>query len=237
MEKICKKCNISRDLISFNKDNRNPNGRRNVCKFCKSPEALEKIRIYKKEYSKKYRENNREYFQDYIKKYLIENSNTILENKKEYYKNNREKILEYYHKNKEVLAISNKKWRDNNKEELKKYKREYESRRKSKDKLYKLSRSIRSLISISFKNKYTLKSKKTIEILGCSFEEFKLYIEGKFDINMNWENYGTYWHLDHMIPISWAENEEELIKLNHYTNYQPLYWEENLRKGNRYESN
>jgi len=237
MEKICKKCNISRDIIFFNKDNRYPDGRRNICKFCKSPESLEKIKIYNKEYSKKYREENKEYFQDYNKKYHLKNSDNLLEKKKEYYRENREKILKNYHINKEIHAISNKKWRDNNKEEINKYKREYESRRKSEDKLYKLSGSIRSLISTSFRKKYTIKSKKTIEILGCSFEEFKLHIEGKFDINMNWENYGTYWHLDHMIPISWSKNEEELIKLNHYSNYQPLYWKENLKKGNRYESN
>jgi hypothetical protein len=154
MEKICKKCNINRDIVCFNKDTRYLDGRRNICKFCKSPEATEKTKIYNKEFSKKYREDNKEYFQDYNKNYWNENSDYLLEKKKEYYKENREKILENYHINKEIRAFCNKKWRDDNKEEIKKYKREYVSRRKSEDKLYKLSSSIRSLISISFKNKY-----------------------------------------------------------------------------------
>lgn len=50
---------------------------------------------------------------------------------------------------------------------------------------------------------------------------------------MNWENYGE-WHLDHIIPISYAKTIEDIYKLNHYTNLQPLWASENLSKGNRY---
>jgi hypothetical protein len=49
-----------------------------------------------------------------------------------------------------------------------------------------------------------------------------------------WNNHGTYWHLDHIIPISWAKSEEEVYKLNHYTNFQPLSAFENLAKNNRF---
>lgn len=73
------------------------------------------------------------------------------------------------------------------------------------------------------------KNNKTEIILGCSFEEFKLYLESKFEDWMNWENRGLYngefnygWDIDHIIPLSIAKSEEELIKLNHYTNLQPL---------------
>ena len=68
--------------------------------------------------------------------------------------------------------------------------------------------------------------------MGCSYEFFKIYIEDKFDDKMSWDNHGKYWHLDHIIPISWAKDEEELYKLNHYTNYQPLSAIENLSKNN-----
>lgn len=56
----------------------------------------------------------------------------------------------------------------------------------------------------------------------------------RFDEYMFWNNHGTYWHLDHIIPISWAKSEEEVYKLNHYTNYQPLSAFENLAKNNRF---
>jgi 5-methylcytosine-specific restriction endonuclease McrA len=72
-----------------------------------------------------------------------------------------------------------------------------------------------------------------MEILGCTFEEFKVYLESKFDENMNWENQGSYWQMDHIIPISSAKSEEDVYRLNHYTNFQPLYWKDNLSKGNK----
>ena len=41
---------------------------------------------------------------------------------------------------------------------------------------------------------------------------------------MCWDNYATYWAVDHIIPISWAKTEEEVYRLNHYSNFQPLDW-------------
>jgi len=70
---------------------------------------------------------------------------------------------------------------------------------------------------------------KTEIILGCIFEEFKQYLESKFEPWMTWENQGLYngklnygWDIDHIIPISSAKTEEDVIKLNHFTNLQPL---------------
>jgi len=83
------------------------------------------------------------------------------------------------------------------------------------------------------KRKFTDKSKKTLEILGCQFEIFKKHIENQFNENMNWENYGSYWEIDHIIPVSSSTTEEELYKLNHYTNFQPLYWLDNLHKSDK----
>ena len=74
-----------------------------------------------------------------------------------------------------------------------------------------------------------IKNINTESILGCNFEEFKLYIESKFEDWMNWDNRGLYngefncgWDIDHKIPVSIATTEEEIYKLNHYTNLQPL---------------
>lgn len=81
----------------------------------------------------------------------------------------------------------------------------------------------------SFKNNGYKKSSKTESILGCSFDDFKLYLESKFEPWMTWENRGLYngelkygWDIDHIIPISSAESEDDVIRLNHYTNLQPL---------------
>ena len=68
-----------------------------------------------------------------------------------------------------------------------------------------------------------------MKLLGCSIDEFKKYSESLFKEGMNWENYGKYngsdnygWDIDHVIPISSALNEDDFLRLNHYTNLQPL---------------
>ena len=95
--------------------------------------------------------------------------------------------------------------------------------------LFNLKEKIRCLIKYSFKRNGFSKTSKTQQILGCTFEEFKQYLESKFESWMNWENRGLYngelnfgWDIDHIIPISSAKTDEDIIKLNHYTNLQPL---------------
>ena len=71
-------------------------------------------------------------------------------------------------------------------------------------------------------------------MVGMSSIEFKAYLEKQFKDGMSWENYGYRgWHIDHIIPISSANNEEELIKLCHYTNLQPLWAVDNFKKGSK----
>lgn len=101
------------------------------------------------------------------------------------------------------------------------------------DPLFKLKYSIRLLIRNSLNNLGHSKSEKTESILGCSIVEFKHYIESKFVEGMSWENRSE-WHIDHIIPSSSAKTKEDLIKLNHYTNLQPLWQYDNLSKSNKY---
>lgn len=105
-------------------------------------------------------------------------------------------------------------------------------KRRKTDKFFVLKTNCRSLIYQAFKRKGKLKSKKTEKILGCSFNKFKLHIQSKWEPWMNWGNYGnwnghsktvnTHWELDHIIPVSSAKTEEDIIRLNHFTNFQPL---------------
>lgn len=102
--------------------------------------------------------------------------------------------------------------------------------RKSLDKKLKnISSNINRSIRRSFKKKGIVKSKTVCEILGCSYQDFKIYIESKFESWMNWNNYGLYngefnygWDLDHIVPKSIAKTENDILKLNHYTNFRPL---------------
>ena len=93
----------------------------------------------------------------------------------------------------------------------------------------KLSHNIRAAIRRSLVDSGYNKKYKSEIILGCTMLEFKLYLENQFEIWMTWENKGLYngtsnygWDLDHIIPLSSAISEDDVIKLNHYTNIQPL---------------
>jgi len=100
---------------------------------------------------------------------------------------------------------------------------------------FKFKNRLRTLIRISItKQGYTKKS-KTFKILGCDYNTIIKHLESKFKNGMNLENYGL-WHIDHIIPISSAKTEDEVIKLNHYTNLQPLWAIDNLKKYNKNET-
>ena len=150
---------------------------------------------------------------EYLKQYYLDNSDKIKENQKQYDLVNEYKIIQY--------RLSNK---DKNNTR--------EKNRKLVDPLYKLSGNIRSLIGICVKNQGYKKTSKTSQILGCSFEDLKNHLENQFTEGMTWNNYGK-WELDHIYPVSRATDEEHLIKLNHYTNFQPLWKEANRSKSNK----
>lgn len=101
---------------------------------------------------------------------------------------------------------------------------------------YKIGHNLRERIRAAIISKKGKKSLKTVYLLGCSVDYFKNYIEKLWDNKMNWENYGLKgWHVDHIIPVSKFDltKEEEQLKCFHYTNLQPLWWGDNLRKSNK----
>jgi hypothetical protein len=110
----------------------------------------------------------------------------------------------------------------------------YQQNRAKTDLIFKLGRNIRVLIRDSFTNKNIKKKTKTQIILGCSISEFKKHLELQFLDGMSWEN-RRLWHIDHIIPLALAKNEDQLIRLNHYTNLRPLWAKDNLVKSARYE--
>lgn len=81
------------------------------------------------------------------------------------------------------------------------------------------------------------KSSKTLELLGCSLKSLKSYIESKFLDGMNWDNYGYHgWHIDHIRPCCSFDltDPEQQKQCFHYTNLQPLWAKDNLRKHGKY---
>lgn len=226
VSKLCKKCNIEKDIFNFNKDKSKKDGYRNSCKACQKKYLSEYYSDNKDDINAKngeWKKNNKEYLSEKSKNYYQENKESILIKRKEYIKNN-----------KDINRERKRKYYKNNSKSILDKKKKYISKRKKQDKLFHLTLSIRSLIKNSFRKRNFSKS-KTSEILGCSYEEFKSYIESKFIDGMSWDNYGD-WHLDHKIPISWAKNECDVYTLNHHTNFQPMWAFDNMSKSNRFSS-
>lgn len=158
-------------------------------------------------------------------------------NNKEWYNKHKQQVKErnekYRKENQELIKKLNKNWKEKNKEHIKNYKRQKYYIDKNDD-FYKLKIQTRHLIFKAFERKGYKKNSKTEQILGCDYETFIKYLLETYK-----KNYGVEWnkeekvHIDHIIPLSTAKTEEEVIKLNYYTNLQLLKAEDNLHKSNK----
>lgn len=97
----------------------------------------------------------------------------------------------------------------------------------------RIIKNISSRIRFALKRGHFTKNQSSVEILGCNIKEYKDYLENMFLTNMSWENYGfTGWHIDHIVPLCTFNltDSEEQRKAFHYTNTQPLWRVDNLKK-------
>lgn len=238
--KECLNCGNKKESAEFK-------GNSNRCNSCISEYQKEYRKSHKgkaKEYFKKYYTDNKEDILNRVKEYYSENIEKVSEYKRSYATDNKDKLYNYMHnyyiENKEELDAKNKKYdienrkslniirnkrNKDNSEVLNRKKRE----RRLNDPVYRISQNIRTYIRYCIKSKGLQKKTKTQTILGCSYDEFRLYLESKFEPWMNWDNYGKHngeinygWDIDHILPIASAVTEEDIIKLNHHSNLQPL---------------
>lgn len=111
-------------------------------------------------------------------------------------------------------------------EKRKKWSNQYTMNRYYNDELFKLKFNVRNRIRNCIKKNKWRKDNKTVDLIGCSFEFLKSYLESQFQVGMSWDNHGEHennWQIDHIIPLHLAKSEEELKKLCHFTNLQPLW--------------
>lgn len=213
--KICSKCKIEKSICEFNNRKTSKDGKRSSCKECDNEDV------------KKWRQNNKEKTKQQQQRRL-----------KKYWQKNLDRGKKYRENNKEKTLTRSRNWRENNKQYSIKYYQEHKSEinkqyseRKKIDILFKLSSLYRSKINkVLGSNKNT----KTFEIIGCTPPQLKEHLETQFVYGMSWENHGLFgWHIDHIIPLSSAKTEEEIYRLYHYTNLQPLWAKDNLAKSNK----
>lgn len=235
--KKCNKCNLVLPISEFYKEKneiktpckkcRNKSSKENHKKWRQTDEGRIKMEILREKYEDRKKENNR----------LLKEQKRI---QKEIEKNEtmRLKFLEKQRKvdlkNEEIKLREIKKQEQKENSKQRKRERDYEKWKRKWDtnEQFAIKVRLRNLIRNSFRKKGYLKTSKTRDILGIEYDEFVSYIQSKFQEGMNWDNRGL-WHIDHIIPLSSSKNEEDVIKLCHYTNLQPLWAKDNLMKGDK----
>lgn len=154
------------------------------------------------------------------KSFYTENKEEVLQKQRQYYKDNRKLMLE-----------RKKEYADTHKEQLRLYHTKYVKDRRRNDEIFKFKSQIRHLINMSFRRQGLQKWGKTEEIVGCDLKYLREHLLKTYK-----KNYGYEWngkeevHIDHIKPLATAKNEEEILKLCHYTNLQLLKAKDNIDK-------
>ena len=162
---------------------------------------------------------------------------------KEYHNNNKNQINEKQRINYDLQKAKERvyAWRIKNlgdkakeREERNRIKNEIKEQKKQiayykKTVIIPLKKTIRTRLWHVFKSKKFCKYLKSEDIIGCDYNFLVKHIECQFIKDMNWNN-KEFWQIDHIIPLHSAKTKEDLIKLCHYSNLQPLWAEENYKK-------
>lgn len=241
--KICTKCKKEKSLDNFSKNKNNKDGFQVYCKECFNKNNLiyhknnkEKKKKYAKQYALKNKEKSQKYYQDHKLQILKRQTTYNLKNKEN--KSQYDKIYNSLEENKIRKYKLAKKWREENKEHIRERNRKYMKTYRIISFNCKLRENISHYIRKYLTQNLSYKKDCTEKYLGCSLEEYKLYLENLFTPEMSWENYGRYgyWEIDHIKPTSSFDltKEEEILKAFHYLNTQPLPIIENRIKSNKW---
>lgn len=201
--KICSKCLIEKEYSEFYKDLVQASGLTCRCKECIKLDVKERRKDVK--FVEKRREISRK---SQLKRRL---RREVIDSQNEYRKNRYKNDEEY--RNHAIATAS--KWR---------------SEKRKKDPSVRAIDNARRRLNAFFKEI----GRKLTRGLGCNRDTFKNHLESLFQPGMTWGNYGQ-WHIDHKYPLSLAikEGEESFKKACNYMNLQPLWAEDNLKKGNK----
>jgi len=202
--KKCNKCNKNKDVGDFYSG-------RGECKECTKTNR------------RKYYINNTCACRKAMKKYENNNSKMLRKKRKERYELNKDKKIEY-----------EKRYYQSNKQAILRRENEYNKRRYKNDTEFRLRKALRQRLYQALNGNG--KTSSVLDNLGCTVEELKSHLESKFQPGMTWDNHGKDgWHIDHIVPLASfnLSDFDELKKACHYTNLQPLWAKDNLRKGAR----
>lgn len=219
--KVCSKCGVERALCEFSKNKNTKDGLQTTCKSC----------------AKAYREKNKERINKRGRVRYATKRTKLLKDKQLYYQENKQRIKAYEKANKTKIAARMKKYRKENREKIATYQRAYERKRKSIDPAYRLRKNVSSAVSAACKKQGNTKGGATFLALPYSPHDLVEHLERQFDDKMNWDNYGSYWDVDHIYPQSLLPYDSldhpNFQKCWALDNLQPLEKMENIKKSNK----
>jgi hypothetical protein len=195
--------------------------------YLKNSQAVkDRAKVWKKANSEKVKLRNR----IARRKYCKANPDHVKTLRKAWGLANPEKEKAYRERGRERYRI----WRQANRERRNSIEKEY----RESDPIHKLLCQYRSMLHLKLKQQRAEKSKQGIELLGCDIQWLAAWLEVQFQSGMTWENYGPVWHVDHKRPCASFDLSDPVQQrlCFHWTNLQPLFAEENLRKGAKWEN-
>jgi hypothetical protein len=143
---------------------------------------------------------------------------------------------DWRNRNLEHVKAIKRKYREEHPDRIQAYARRYRREREQRDIGYRLRNLLRSRLKSAIGRQYGKKAMLTVELIGCSIEKCRRHIENQFRPGMSWNNLGNKgWHVDHIIPLAkfdLIQPSEQKVAF-HFMNLQPLWWYENLKKGDR----
>jgi len=222
--KKCSKCGLDKSVSEFSKNKTNRDRLNGLCKACK------------REQSKAWMRSNPEKHRAYCRKWR---------------RNNPERKLEldrlWKRRNRAIIREKSAVWRAANRELTRKSYKEWSAAHPSQIRLFAKKYRFNHLIQArtAVRINHALQrvcgspNRKSVFYIGCSWPEYKTYLEKLFTAGMTWEKFNSgEIHIDHIRPISSFDltNEVELTSAFHFTNTQPLWARDNLIKSNKERS-
>lgn len=213
----CNCCGVEKNLEDFHVEKRAALGRQTQCKLCLN--ARRSAKYYANIDAEKARH----------KRYKDANRDRSIAQRKAWEERNPGHRKAYKEANKEKIAAQNAEYFQRVKEKRAELARE----KYRNDPMHALKCRLRLRTRLAIKAKGFTKKSRIRQILGCDDVTLKNHIEALFTEGMTWDNRGE-WHVDHKTPLAAAKTEEELLRLCHYTNLQPLWAADNFAKGGRF---
>ena len=230
--KICRTCKQPKVIDCFGKGIKEKDGLRSECKDCYNARMRNYNSLHKEvkaERDKRYRKNNKEKVRECEYKWRKGHDYERTPQRKAWKKKYDQTLARIEYKRKYMREYEHCPKR-------KEYNRVLYKRRWDTDENFKIARLLRGRLKYALKSRNITKNSHAIELLGCSVDFLKKYIELQFSEGMNWRNNTKHgWHIDHIIPVDSFDlrDIEQQRKCFHWTNLQPLWSDDNWRKGNK----